>query len=137
MSVEIRFEYLGSLRTRACHTPSGAEFDTDAPRDNQGKGESFSPTDLVATALGTCMLTVMGLYARKHDLDLTGMTAVVAKEMIADPLRRVSALPATVRLDRPIPIEHRIELERTARECPVMQSLDTRIRKDVTFEWAE
>jgi putative redox protein len=136
MSVEIRFVYEGELRTRATHAPSQAELQSDAPRDNHGKGESFSPTDLVATALGTCMLTTMGIYAAKHGLDLAGATAVVVKEMVADPFRRVAALPAVLTLPRSVPPEHRPELERTALECPVMQSIDPRIRKDVTFEWS-
>src|SRR5215210_6618245 len=79
--VQIDIAYQGELRCDARHRPSGASFVTDAPVDNMGKGESFSPTDLVATALGTCMLTIMGIYAERHAIDLRGTTVTVAKEM--------------------------------------------------------
>ncbi|MCA9727204.1 MAG: OsmC family protein [Candidatus Eisenbacteria bacterium] len=137
MAVEVTFVYEGNLRTRATHGPSETELVTDAPVDNHGRGESFSPTDLVATALGTCMLTTMGIYAQTHGLDLTDASAVVRKEMVADPLRRVAALPTRIVVPRPIPPHHREALERVARECPVMQSVHPRIDKPILFEWVD
>ena len=89
MGVEIHFHYVGDLRCESTHTPSGTDLHTDAPVDNQGRGESFSPTDLVATALGSCMLTTMGIAAKARGFDLPGATATVTKEMVADPFRRV------------------------------------------------
>src|SRR5271169_1803564 len=97
--VNIQIEYQGDLHCKATHGPSGAELSTDAPRDNQGRGESFSPTDLVATALGTCMITVMGIAARKLNIDVSGVTATVEKEMTAAPPRRIERL--TVRIHVP------------------------------------
>jgi len=87
--VEIDIEYEGDLHCRAMHGPSSAVLSTDAPKDNQGKGEAFSPTDLLATALGACMMTVMGIYARTKGVDLKGTHVHVTKEMVADPRRRV------------------------------------------------
>ena len=83
--VSIQLEYQGDLHCRAVHGPSGTELSTDAPKDNQGKGESFSPTDLVATALGACMLTIMGIQARTLGINIDGTTATVDKEMTATP----------------------------------------------------
>src|SRR5438093_2949357 len=99
--VKISIEYKGELHCSAKHGPSGAQLETDAPRDNEGKGESFSPTDLVATALGTCMATIMGIYARRHDIDLRGMKIEVSKEMSADTPRRIARLATEIWL--PIP----------------------------------
>src|ERR1700761_299735 len=94
--VAIELQYQGDLHTKATHGPSGAELTTDAPKDNQGRGESFSPTDLVATALGSCMLTVMGIMARTLDVDIAGATATVEKEMAAAPSRRIARLAVTI-----------------------------------------
>ena len=90
--VAINIVYQGQLHCEATHAPSGATLETDAPKDNHGKGESFSPTDLVATALGSCMLTVMGITARMLDIDLTGARVQVEKEMVASPIRRIGKL---------------------------------------------
>src|SRR5476651_974551 len=87
--VEMHAEYKGQLSCVVRHGPSGAEITTDAPKDNHGLGRNFSPTDLLAAALGTCMLTVMGIYAQKHNWDLTGARAEIVKEAVADPVRRV------------------------------------------------
>jgi uncharacterized OsmC-like protein len=89
VSVRIEVQYEGELHTSARHGPSGAVLETDAPKDNEGKGESFSPTDLLATALGTCMLTVMGILARRKGWELKGARVSVDKDMVADPVRRV------------------------------------------------
>jgi uncharacterized OsmC-like protein len=135
MSVQINVAYEGQLRCSAVHGPSKNHFVTDAPVDNHGKGESFSPTDLVATALGTCMLTVIGIYAQQHGIDLSGATATVQKEMVASPVRRIGRLPCEIRL--PLPADHprREAIERAALTCPVHQSLLPEIEKPVTFVW--
>src|SRR6185436_4689645 len=96
MAVEIDIVYQGQLRSVATHGPSRAKLTTDAPVDNHGKGESFSPTDLVATALGTCVMTVMGIVAERNQLDLAGTKVHVVKEMIQQPVRRIGALRVTV-----------------------------------------
>jgi putative redox protein len=134
--VTIRSTYLGELRTRAVHGPSKKELVTDAPVDNQGKGESFSPTDLVATALGTCMLTTMGIVAARHGWDLAGATATVEKHMVADPERRIGKLVVALHLPTALDERARTTLERTALTCPVHRSLRSDVEIPVTFHWA-
>src|ERR1700743_237867 len=95
--------YEGELRTVATHVQSGTEIETDAPTDNQGKGESFSPTDLVATALGSCMATIMGIYARQKEIDLDGMRIEVAKEMTSAPPRRIAKLTSDIWMPEGLP----------------------------------
>src|SRR5437667_7373861 len=102
--------------------PSGARLETDAPRDNEGKGETFSPTDLVATALGTCMATVMGIYARNHQLDLAGMKIEVVKEMTATAPRRIARFATEIWMPK-IQTDRRAALENVAHTCPVHKSL--------------
>src|SRR5436189_2719054 len=104
MAVEIDIVYEGQLRCRATHGPSKTQLATDAPVDNHGKGESFSPTDLVATALGVCMATVMGIFADRHEIDLRGTKVTVLKEMTQVPVRRIARL--TVDLVVPLPPTH-------------------------------
>jgi uncharacterized OsmC-like protein len=135
MSVQIDITYEGSLRCSALHAPSKNRLLTDAPVDNHGKGESFSPTDLVATALGTCMLTIMGIFAERHAIDLRGTTVRVLKEMTATPVRRISRLETEIRV--PLPENHpqREALERAALTCPVHQSLHPEVQKPVHFVW--
>ncbi len=94
--VNIQIEYQGDLHCKATHGPSGVALSTDAPKDNQGRGESFSPTDLVATALGTCMLTTMGILARTLNIDIAGATSTVEKEMTATPPRRIERLAVRI-----------------------------------------
>src|SRR5271154_7483689 len=94
--ISIAIEYAGNLRCEAVHGPSQNRLLSDAPVDNHGKGESFSPTDLVATALGTCMATVMGIYAEKHGIDLRGMKVTVGKEMTQVPVRRIARLTCEI-----------------------------------------
>lgn len=128
--------YLGELRTKNQHLKSGNIYTTDAPVDNNGKGEAFSPTDTVATGLANCMLTVMGIKAEKMDIDLSGTTAEVTKIMASDP-RRISEI--IINIDFPVQAEEKTRaiLENTARTCPVMHSLHPDIRKVVTFNWME
>lgn len=127
-------EYLGDLRTRCLHLKSGNTFITDAPTDNHGKGEAFSPTDTVAAALASCMLTVMGIKAANMGVDLTRTVAAVTKIM-ADQPRRISGI--IVILDIPVgpDTKSRQILENTARTCPVLLSLHPDINKEITFNW--
>src|SRR5687767_7474581 len=133
--VEITATYEGQLHCTATHGPSGATLPTDAPKDNMGKGESFSPTDLVATALGTCMLTTMGIVAGRHGWSMQGATATVVKEMVADPERRIGRL--RVKLELPVALEAKAReaLERAAHQCPVHRSLAPNVDIPVEFHW--
>lgn len=133
--VEIAVEYQGGLRCRAVHGPSGAVLLTDAPVDNHGRGESFSPTDLVATSLGACMLTVMGIVAERHGWPLAGARAHVVKHMVADPARRIGKL--TVRMEMPAALDERARttLVAAAYNCPVHESLGQNVQLDITFTW--
>ncbi|HEX9793091.1 MAG TPA: OsmC family protein [Planctomycetota bacterium] len=137
MTVAVKITYEGSLRCRAVHGPSGTEFVTDAPVDNQGKGESFSPTDLVGTALGTCMLTIMAMAAERHGIDLRGTTVDVEKHMIADPKRRIDRLPVTITVPIAVSAKHRKLLENAAHTCPVHYSVEPRIERPVRFVWVD
>ena len=133
--VEIRAFYDGGLRCRVVHGPSGVEIVTDAPKDNHGRGESFSPTDLVASALGACMMTIMGIVAEKHSIDLIGCQAETVKEMTKELPRRIASLHT--RLTVPLPPDHpkRHILEEAAHNCPVHKSLDPYIDAAVSFIW--
>jgi uncharacterized OsmC-like protein len=134
--VQVQIQYLGDLRCEATHGPSQTTLLTDAPVDNHGRGESFSPTDLVATALGTCIVTTMGIYAQRHEIDLRGTKVTVQKEMTSVPTRRIARLPAE--LDIPLPPAHpeRETLERIARNCPVYQSLHPDIETPLSITWS-
>jgi putative redox protein len=134
--VKISVEYQGGLRCEATHGPSQNKLFTDAPVDNHGKGESFSPTDLVATALGVCMATVMGIYAEQHEIDLRGMKVTVGKEMTQVPVRRIARLTCEIVVPQPATHPRREALERAALTCPVHQSLHPDVEKPVTFVWA-
>ena len=131
--VEIDVTYEGGLRCRAVHGPSQCEVLTDAPVDNHGKGESFSPTDLVATALASCVSTIMGIYADKHNIDLQGMKVHVEKHMSSDAPRRIVKLPLKVTVPVQLDDRHRTAIEKAAAHCPVHQSLHPDI--DSTFEF--
>ncbi|HEX6885385.1 MAG TPA: OsmC family protein [Planctomycetota bacterium] len=133
--VTITMTYEGDLRTQATHGPSQTKLVTDAPVDNQGKGASFSPTDLVATALGTCMLTTMGIVAKRHGWALEGASATVEKHMVADPERRIGKLSVHLRLPGHLGEKERTILERTALTCPVHRSLSPKTEIPVSFEW--
>ncbi len=132
--VSISIEYTGEFHCNATHGPSGAQIETDAPTDNQGKGEAFSPTDLVATALGTCIATTMAIVGERHQVDLRGMTVQVSKEM-ADAPRRIARLTTEVHV--PLPQNHpqRDLLEKTALGCPVHRSLATEMERPTKFFW--
>jgi putative redox protein len=131
--VTINLSYQGGLRCSATHAPSGNVIQTDAPLDNNGRGEAFSPTDLMATALGACMATVMGIVAERKEISLEGMTIEVCKYMSEDTPRRISKLE--VDLHMPIAASHpeRKLLESAARGCPVHHSLHPDI--EIAFNW--
>jgi putative redox protein len=133
--VKISIDYSGDLHCDATHGPSGAHLETDAPTDNRGKGEAFSPTDLVATALGTCMSTIMGMKAEELGLDLRGMTVSVQKEMSANGPRRIVGLPSEVRIPLPADCPQREVLEQAALNCPVHKSLPDEIKRPTKFFW--
>jgi len=126
--------YLGDLRTSSIHLQSGAEIISDAPLDNNGKGEAFSPTDTVANGLATCMLTVMGIKARDLDVDFSGSTADVTKIMAADP-RRISEIHVTFAMNLAADEKTKTILERTAMTCPVHFSLHPDIKRVIVFNW--
>jgi putative redox protein len=135
MGVEITAIYEGKLRCVATHGPSMAKVATDAPVDNGGSGAEFSPTDLVATALGTCVLTTMGLVAQRHGIDLTGMTVRVIKEMTQQPVRRIASLATEIVVPAAaVPeLNDRQRLEAAAGKCPVHASLHPEIHAPLTF----
>ena len=129
-----KVEYLGNLRTKSTHIQSNNSFITDAPTDNNGKGEAFSPTDTVATGLVSCMLTVMGIKARDMGVDMSGTTAEVTKTMASNP-RRISKIEVAINFSFETDDKTRKILEHTANTCPVHYSLHPDIEKDITFNW--
>ncbi|MBC9795287.1 OsmC family protein [Sinomicrobium weinanense] len=128
--------YKGDLRTVCEHLRSGNTFITDAPTDNNGKGEAFSPTDTVATALASCMLTVMGIKAREMDVDLSETMAEVTKTMAVNP-RRISGIKVVLNFPANPDAKTRKILENTANTCPVHHSLHPDIEKEIVFNWAK
>lgn len=133
--VEISIKYLGDLRCEARHEPSGTVITTDAPVDNEGRGESFSPTDLAATSLGACMLTIMGIAARKQGVDLGDTQVKVLKEMTPKPPRRIAKLTVVFTIPLPASHEKRAMLEEAARSCPVHLSLHPEVVQEMRFDW--
>lgn len=133
--VRIQTEYQGDLHCTSVHTPSRTELATDAPVDNQGRGESFSPTDLIATSLGTCMLTTMGIVARNLDFDLSGATATVDKEMSSTAPRRVVRLTTAIQIPRTATPDIQQRLENAAHTCPVKRSIHPDIETPIEFVW--
>lgn len=136
MAVEIRGEYDGNLKMTLTHGPSGAALTTAAPKDNQGDGSSFSPTDLLAASLGSCMVTTMAIFARREGIPFEGAAFHLEKHMAADP-RRVARLPVRVRMPASLTPEQRQRLEAVALGCPVFQSLAPGIAKEVEFVYRE
>ena len=124
--------YQNNLRTEAEHIASGEKILTDAPVDNNGKGEAFSPTDLVATALGSCMITIMAISANKYDIDVSGTNASVKKIMGSDP-RRISEISIDINMNKNIEEKDRKRLERAALACPVHKSLHPDLEKKIRF----
>jgi uncharacterized OsmC-like protein len=134
--VKITGEYQGELHCLAIHGPSGTVLNTDAPKDNQGRGEAFSPTDLTATSLATCIATTMALVGRKQGLELRGLKFEVTKEMSTDAPRRIVRLATTLWLPIAKTEEAAKLLDHAARNCPVHQSLHSAVEKPITFHWA-
>lgn len=129
-----RVVYLGSLRTTSIHEKSGVEIISDAPVDNNGKGEAFSPTDTVANALASCMMTIMGIKAIDLQIDLEGSVAEVTKIMKANP-RMISKIEILFNMNAKVDAKEKLILERVANTCPVFLSLHPDIEKDIIFNW--
>ena len=127
-----RVEYKGELRTEAVHLKSGKTIITDAPIDNQGKGEAFSPTDLVATALGSCMITIMGIVAEREGIILDGTIAEVEKVMDTNP-RRIGEVKIKIKFIQKLTRDQKDKLERAAKSCPVSGSLSENLKETVEF----
>ena len=134
--VQIDVDYLGDLRCKAFHDPSGEELTTDAPIDNQGKGEFFSPTDLLATAAGTCMTTIMGIQAKKMNLNIDGLKVTVQKEMASEP-RRVGKLTFDLVFPHKLNDHDFQVMKNIVRTCPVMRSINPEILIEENFRFAE
>jgi putative redox protein len=135
--VKINVVYEGDLRCRLTHEQSGSVILTDAPKDNMGKGEAFSPTDLVASALASCMLTVMGIAANRHQIDLKGTKIDVVKEMVTSPVRRIGTITVDIYMAKGIPEDKRSMLENAAHTCPVHKSLHPDVLTPITFHYAD
>lgn len=126
--------YIGELRTTSIHLQSGTEILSDAPKDNHGKGEAFSPTDLVANSLATCMISIMGIKSKDLNVDLSGSTAEVTKIMQAEP-RKIAKIEVVFNMTIAPDHKTKIILERAAMTCPVLLSLHPDIEKEITFNW--
>lgn len=136
--VQIDIAYTGRLKCTATHEPSGTTLVTVAPKDNMGDGSSFSPTDLLATALGTCVITTMAIAAAKHGIDLAaGATVQVQKIMSTTPPRRIAKLPVIVTINEVVPVELRQRLEHAGHACPVHHTLGSDTEMPITFHWKD
>ena len=136
MAVEISGNYTGGLKMELRHGPSGTPMTTAAPRDNMGDGSSFSPTDLAATALGACMLTLIAIVGERERIDLTGLSFRLEKHMAANP-RRIGAVPVTIQMPAGLTADQRKKLENAALTCPVHKSLSEDVERPVEFVYAE
>lgn len=135
--VKIDIVYEGGLHCRLKHDPSGAEISTDAPKDNMGKGEAFSPTDLVASALGSCMLTTMAIVAARKGIEFQSASIEVIKEMVSDPERRIGKIYVTLEMPKHLTPDQRTILERAAHACPVVKSLNPAIEIPTKFNYLD
>jgi len=133
--VEVTAVYEGALRVTATHAPSQATLQTDAPVDNQGKGEAFSPTDLMGTALGTCCLTILGIVANRREINLDGAHVHVEKHMATTGVRRIARLPVHITVTKSTTEEDREAIETAVGNCPVHKSLHPEIDAPITFDW--
>ena len=127
-------KYKGDLRTTAIHLDSGSEISTDAPKDNHGLGETFSPTDMVCTALASCILTIMAIAVERYDIDIKGTTAVVKKTMGKNP-RRISKIDIDLTFPREYDQKTKTILERAAYNCPVHHTLSETVEKNISFNY--
>jgi putative redox protein len=128
--------YLGDLRTEATHVFSGSKLITDAPPDNQGKGEYFSPTDLVATALGSCMVTIMGIASRTHDFNIDGAKMTITKIMTQEPPRKIAEIVIDLTFPTDYPEKVKKIIEYTAKNCPVALSLHPDVKQTVRLHYS-
>ena len=133
--VKMSMVYQGQKHCSLTHEPSGSSIETDAPKDNQGKGERFSPTDLVGAALGSCILTTMAIVAERDGLSIEGAKAEVVKEMVSQPSRRIGALPVRITLPSHLSEEQRKKLEHAALHCPVHKSLHPDVSLPISFRY--
>lgn len=138
MASTSKIQYLGELRTQATHLASQESILTDAPVDNHGKGEAFSPTDLAATSLGSCAMTIMGIVANREDVDFSGSEIEVTKVMSTDSPRRIVRIEVQfdMKSNRPLDENEKRKYESAAHTCPVAQSLHPAIEQVFTFRWA-
>jgi uncharacterized OsmC-like protein len=134
---DIEMVYTGNLSVRCIHTETEAEIITDAPKDNHGRGEMFSPTDLVAVSLGSCVLTLVGIMAQKLKVEVGGMKARVHKEMATKPVRRIGKIVVHVECPQSFSDEVRVKLEEAGRGCPVHHSLHPDILQEFHFIWGK
>lgn len=135
MTHEIDIYYEGNLRTRCVHTENHQEFKTDASKNNLGQGEMFSPTDLISAALGSCVLTLMGIMALKLNVELSGMRVKVSKKMSSAPVRRIKHLTCEIYCPHTFEKEITAQLEQAGKECPVHQSLHPEVIQEFNFHW--
>ena len=135
--VTITGSYSGELRCTATHGPSGSTLITDAPVDNHGKGAAFSPTDLVATALATCVVTTMAIWAKRHEMEFGGATFTVTKEMSTTSPRRIARLAVSINIPGKFDAATRERLEAVAHACPVHQSIHPSTAMDIKVEWPD
>lgn len=133
--VHMTIDYTGELRCRATHGPSGSQIETDAPADNHGKAERFSPTDLVGAALASCIATTLGIVALRKGWDLRSLRVEVDKEMTTSPPRKIARLPVQVWMPKSMSPEDRQLVENTARSCPVHRSLSPEVDAPITVNW--
>lgn len=133
--VKMSVLYTGKLHCKLEHEPSKSMIETDAPKDNHGLGEKFSPTDLVGAALGSCILTTMAIVAERDGVSLQGATASVEKEMVTDPARRIGALHVKIRMPKSVPADKRQKLEQVAMNCPVTKSVHPEMKIPMSFSY--
>jgi len=132
MGIKITGKYLGKKRSELTHGPTGTKITVDAPKDNEGEGTTFSPTDLVTGGLGACMMTLIAIVGERDGIVLDGMHMEVEKNMTAAP-RRIESLPIQIHLPKSIPETKRSKLENAARTCPVHRSLHPDVSIEITF----
>ncbi len=139
MSQVLDLSYTGNLRCKAVLAATGHELLTDAPPENGGLGEAFSPTDLLAAALGTCLMTVIGLVAQRSNIDVTGMTARIEKDMAAPPARRIGRVKTVIQMPKGLKLSdaERTKLENAAKLCPVKQSLHPEVEVPLEFVYPQ
>lgn len=131
----MKARYLGDLRCECTHIASGTTIVTDAPVDNHGKGEAFSPTDLCATSLAACCMTIIGIYAQQHDVDVTGTEISITKVMSTNP-RRIGKIQIVFDMpDREYSDKQKASIERCAHTCPVHLSLHPETEQEFVFNW--